>query len=217
MARLCGRLVKPLWGFLSDAFPIAGYRRRSWLLMVNLIGRRVPTVQPDSHALLCALRAICVASVDKTHVLTGTLGWVGLGLLAFGPGTALLFLLLTNLGLAFGDVIVVRRWLQSCYTAVASQPLVIPRYCHGLQLGWHLQHESPVVLCCAPQDAIVVGMARDEPSERAGSLQSLCWGSRVGACSVTTVQPASHCAPCIRAPPQPPVPTSPSHTGIRLL
>jgi len=29
------------------------------------------------------------------------------------------------------------------------------------------------------QDAIVVGIARDEPSERAGSLQSLCWGSRV--------------------------------------
>lgn len=25
----------------------------------------------------------------------------------------------------------------------------------------------------------MVGMARDEPSERAGSLQSLCWGSRV--------------------------------------
>lgn len=31
-------LVKPLWGFLSDAFPIAGYRRRSWLIIVNIIG-----------------------------------------------------------------------------------------------------------------------------------------------------------------------------------
>lgn len=38
----CCRLVKPLWGFLSDAFPIAGYRRRSWLLIVNLIGDKCP-------------------------------------------------------------------------------------------------------------------------------------------------------------------------------
>lgn len=42
------------------------------------------------------------------HPAVGTFGWVGLGLLTFGPGTALVYLLATNLGLAFGDVIVVR-------------------------------------------------------------------------------------------------------------
>ena len=31
-------LIKPVWGFLTDAFPIAGYRRRSWLIIVNLTG-----------------------------------------------------------------------------------------------------------------------------------------------------------------------------------
>jgi hypothetical protein len=50
------------------------------------------------------------------------------------------------------------------------------------------------VIRCAvlelPQDAIVVGMARDEPSERAGSLQSLCWGSRVGTCLTVSANPA---------------------------
>ncbi len=34
-------LVKPLWGFLSDAYPIAGYRRRSWLIIVNVIGAQM--------------------------------------------------------------------------------------------------------------------------------------------------------------------------------
>lgn len=53
--------------------------------------------------------------VSTSCVPAGTLGWVGLGLFAFGPGTALLFLLLTNLGLAFGDVIVVSGGLQCSY------------------------------------------------------------------------------------------------------
>lgn len=31
-------LVKPLYGFLSDSFPIMGYRRRSYLLLCGLLG-----------------------------------------------------------------------------------------------------------------------------------------------------------------------------------
>lgn len=92
--------IKPVWGFLSDAFPLFGYRRRSYLILVSL---------------------------------SGAIGWVGLSVLTSGPMSALMFLLLTNFGLAFGDVIV---------------------------------------------DAIVVELARKESSEHAGSLQSLCWGSR---------------------------------------
>jgi hypothetical protein len=60
------------------------------------------------------------ADLTTACVLAGTLGWVGLGLFAFGPGTALLFLLLTNLGLAFGDVIVVSGHLSTLMCALLS-------------------------------------------------------------------------------------------------
>lgn len=59
--------------------------------------------------------------------------------------------------------------------------------CFGLHSLWkpnstleteQMFDEEHLVVAFA-QDAIVVGIARDEPSERAGSLQSLCWGSRV--------------------------------------
>jgi hypothetical protein len=80
--------------------------------MVNLIGRQAPTAQHDTVYIgRCACTNIA-ADLTTACVLAGTLGWVGLGLFAFGPGTALLFLLLTNLGLAFGDVIVVSGCLR---------------------------------------------------------------------------------------------------------
>ena len=65
------------------------------------------------------------------HALVGTLGWVGLGLFAFGPGTALLFLLLTNLGLAFGDVIVVRIQFPTAGVAARAAHQVLRH--HGMQ------------------------------------------------------------------------------------
>jgi len=39
----------------------------------------------------------------------GMIGWIGLGLFTYGSGVAMAFLLATNFGLAFGDVIVVSR------------------------------------------------------------------------------------------------------------
>ena len=33
-----GWLVKPLWGFISDRFPIFGYRRRSWFVLMAALG-----------------------------------------------------------------------------------------------------------------------------------------------------------------------------------
>src|SRR5687768_3635588 len=33
-----GWLVKPLWGFISDRFPIFGYRRRSWFILMASLG-----------------------------------------------------------------------------------------------------------------------------------------------------------------------------------
>lgn len=43
--------------------------------------------------------------------------------------------------------------------------------------------------CAASQDAIVVGLARKESSEHAGTLQSLCWGSRVGSVTLRVPYP----------------------------
>jgi MFS family permease len=33
-----GWLVKPLWGFISDRFPLFGYRRKSWFVLMALLG-----------------------------------------------------------------------------------------------------------------------------------------------------------------------------------
>ena len=33
-----GWLVKPLWGFILDRFPILGYRRRSWFILMATLG-----------------------------------------------------------------------------------------------------------------------------------------------------------------------------------
>ncbi|HWO41421.1 MAG TPA: hypothetical protein VNO43_06415 [Candidatus Eisenbacteria bacterium] len=33
-----GWLVKPLWGFISDRFPLLGYRRKSWFVLMGLLG-----------------------------------------------------------------------------------------------------------------------------------------------------------------------------------
>ncbi|MEX0806126.1 MAG: hypothetical protein WD688_22820 [Candidatus Binatia bacterium] len=33
-----GWLVKPLWGFISDRWPLFGYRRRSWFILMALLG-----------------------------------------------------------------------------------------------------------------------------------------------------------------------------------
>lgn len=30
-------VIKPLWGFISDTFPIFGYRRKSYLIILSLI------------------------------------------------------------------------------------------------------------------------------------------------------------------------------------
>ena len=80
------------------------------------------------------------------------------------------FLLATNLGLAFGDVIVVSVRAVKVHSG--------PPTCAGTRRGRRpCRHTHPVLH--PMQDAIVVNIARGEPAERAGSLQSLCWGSRV--------------------------------------
>lgn len=36
--RSAGWLVKPLWGFISDRYPLFGYRRKSWFMLMALLG-----------------------------------------------------------------------------------------------------------------------------------------------------------------------------------
>lgn len=66
----------------------------------------------------------------------------------------------------------VRRCCENAVTTDSPSPEEHGRSLSTLE-GLH------ILVCPCPQDAIVVGIARDEPSERAGSLQSLCWGARV--------------------------------------
>jgi hypothetical protein len=31
-------IVKPLWGIISDSIPLFGYRRKSYLIILNIVG-----------------------------------------------------------------------------------------------------------------------------------------------------------------------------------
>jgi folate/biopterin transporter len=91
--------IKPLYGFLSDAVPLFGYHRRSYLSLAGAIG---------------------------------ALSWLGLALWAHTPLQALVCTTAASLAVAVSDVVA---------------------------------------------DGIVVERVRGSPQERAGSLQSLCWGT----------------------------------------
>ena len=71
-----GWTLKPLYGFLSDSVPFAGYRRKSYLILMALIGAfcwSVLTFFPFSYTtLLCAL-TLCAASLAFTDVMTDAL------------------------------------------------------------------------------------------------------------------------------------------------
>ncbi|KAK4531389.1 hypothetical protein CCYA_CCYA08G2246 [Cyanidiococcus yangmingshanensis] len=91
--------IKPLYGFLSDAVPLFGYHRRSYLSIAGAIG---------------------------------AVSWLGLATWAHTPFQALVCTTMASLAVAVSDVVA---------------------------------------------DGIVVERVRGSPQERAGSLQSLCWGT----------------------------------------
>ena len=68
-------LVKPLWGFLSDSVPIAGYRRRSYLVLAGLTGTggwlalAAPGVVTQSSTALMALLATSLATAVSDVVV----------------------------------------------------------------------------------------------------------------------------------------------------
>jgi folate/biopterin transporter len=90
--------IKPLYGFLSDAVPLFGYHRRSYLSLAGALGAA---------------------------------SWLGLATWAHTPAQALLCSTLASLAVAISDVVA---------------------------------------------DGLVVERVRENSQERAGSLQSLCWG-----------------------------------------
>ena len=73
-------------------------------------------------------------------ICPGMMGWLALGLLPLNPGAAMVYLLATNFGLAFSDVIVVRvchfRWL-SC-GCLHGRPCCsrYPRHAAAVLLAW---------------------------------------------------------------------------------
>ena len=147
--------VKPLYGFLSDGFPLFGYRRRSYLIVAGLVGALSYTalgadfwsmLEPYSSAGAAAAGATA-ASAASSAVATADLvqegadvavvtskaamGWLG-GRVTDLQGT-IAALILSSACIAFSDVVA---------------------------------------------DGIVVQKTRESDDPKvAGGLQSLCWGS----------------------------------------
>jgi folate/biopterin transporter len=74
--------VKPLYGFMSDAFPLFGYRRRSYLVLSGLVGF-------GSYALLAYSGISVTDEASKSMVLTVTI----------------VLLMLSSASIAFSDVV----------------------------------------------------------------------------------------------------------------
>jgi predicted MFS family arabinose efflux permease len=71
-----GWTLKPLYGFLSDSVPFAGYRRKSYLILMALIGTVgwlvLANFSSSYTTLLCVL-TLCAATLAFTDVLTDAL------------------------------------------------------------------------------------------------------------------------------------------------
>ena len=71
-----GWMLKPLYGFLSDSVPFAGYRRKSYLLLMALIGVSgwlVLALFPSSYTTLLCVLTLCAAALAFTDVMTDAL------------------------------------------------------------------------------------------------------------------------------------------------
>lgn len=71
-----GWTLKPLYGFMSDSVPFAGYRRKSYLILMALIGAvgwGVLTFSSVSYVLLLAVLTLCAATLAFTDVMTDAL------------------------------------------------------------------------------------------------------------------------------------------------
>ena len=106
--------VKPLYGFLSDGFPLFGYRRRSYLIAAGLIGALSYTalgadfwnmLEPYASAGSASVAADAVQTGVEVAVETSTaaMGWLG-GRVTDLQGT-IAALILSSACIAFSDVV----------------------------------------------------------------------------------------------------------------
>lgn len=71
-----GWTLKPLYGFLSDSIPFAGYRRKSYLVLMALIGTIgwvLLALLASSYATLLYILTLCAATLAFTDVMTDAL------------------------------------------------------------------------------------------------------------------------------------------------
>ncbi|GFP84044.1 folate-biopterin transporter 1 chloroplastic, partial [Phtheirospermum japonicum] len=74
-------LVKPLYGFISDSFPLCGYRRRSYLVLSGLLGAFSWTLMATfvetkyGVAFCILLGSLSVAFSDVVSIITLQTNW----------------------------------------------------------------------------------------------------------------------------------------------
>jgi len=99
--------VKPLYGFLSDGFPLFGYRRRSYLIVAGVVGCLSYTaLGADFWNMLepyASPVAAGAAAVDATGAPSVAMGWLG-GRVNYLQGT-IAALVLSSACIAFSDVV----------------------------------------------------------------------------------------------------------------
>ena len=71
-----GWTIKPLYGLVSDFFPLAGYQRQSYLLLISLMGASswlALTILPSQYGTVLALLTLCAATLAFCDVLIDAL------------------------------------------------------------------------------------------------------------------------------------------------
>ncbi|KAK3437284.1 hypothetical protein EUGRSUZ_C01893 [Eucalyptus grandis] len=98
-------VVKPIWGILTDVLPVAGYRRRPYLVLADVVIDACVAQNSISHPSLAAdMQSLCALS-ESTG---GLLGFVISGILVHRMGPVGVFALLTipaGLVLLLGNIL----------------------------------------------------------------------------------------------------------------
>src|SRR5262249_21200080 len=71
-----GWTVKPLYGLLSDFFPLAGYQRKGYLLLMSALGTAswlTLALFPPDYSLVLILLTLCAATLAFCDVMTDAL------------------------------------------------------------------------------------------------------------------------------------------------
>jgi MFS family permease len=71
-----GWTIKPLYGLISDFFPLAGYQRKSYLLLMSALGSSswfALTILPPQYSTVLVLLALCAATLAFCDVMVDAL------------------------------------------------------------------------------------------------------------------------------------------------